>query len=609
MIRPAQHPRCVVTPRGLEITIPTPRVIGGKLIILMPLLLMLPFVPLMMPDVFVGDLGEWAREIDQFFGWRWIGIGLAATALLMAFSGFSNQHVVLGTHVTRYQQRIGRIVLDDEGGRLSGVTRVQALEERGRWWVELRRTEASTPTRLGPVTPEDAAELRDRIQSWLEAPGQLPIEERTRVAVPLLIAESALSTVTSRLTLVVPLLIGTGAALLLAAVWQVHEARAGRSTPIPRLDRVAEGRLAYSRWHLYSLADSVGAVRVYQQIAIEYVPDHGVPRALWLRTRPATGLRQFAPAYRRHAGRLGTGLEFSLTDRTLDALAHGQSWGDWHALARRPAEDFRDPHFAARTLALLDQPFDILVARWSSSEPDWRIAYSAAAPERAMPLWWAEAEWAMLQQVSTRRLAILAAIAILLIFGTLPRLVPGRPYRWIGRVAALAVVLALPWWVEHAERGAKHMGIDEIRADLVLDALRIGLPEAQRQHAFIRRIHPPAPPQELPPLLWTPEQSVVGPLLPRIGLDAPPPQLPLPDGTAVVSFMRERVAETLGTLDDDALAEFAGDYGAEFWPLRAGELHERVIAPVLCQLADERGAGSAAHRSITRQVRCDLVRG
>jgi hypothetical protein len=601
------RPHSVVTRRGLEVTVPTPAQIPGCLVPFVLFLGMALVFPIVLAHEFIDGLDGVLRTIDRTFGWWWLGLGAVMTVLTIAFSGLSNRRVVFGHRTLRFQERLGEILMGEDEHLLSAFARVEVQKDlSGSYWLQLYTVSGRRYARIGPMSERQAIALQPRIQQWLDAPGSLPVEQARRERTPALIAASAISVVSGRLMLVIPTLIAAAGMLLLATAWQIREAQAGRAEPFPRLDRVTDGRLLSYRWHIHTPALDTYGARAYLQIAIEYVADDGVARTLWLRSRRAPPLYELPHGpLRQAAERLGvTTLEFVVPDWTRDALAAGATWAEWKQLARSPAHTRPEVYRAATLLTMLDRPLHHLAAQAAAPEPDWRVAYRAAAPERAMPLWWAEAEREAMRQVPEEYLLIVGVAASLLIYWTLPGLVSSPLRRRRGRLAVLAVLLTLPWWAGYAERAAGHLGAGEWMTDRVLDVLRIGVLDELRAHEILVRVHEPAAQERGVPLRWTAERSAAAALLPRLGLIPEPGVMPHADSAALVGHLRSRVATTLGALDDDALAAFVADYEGRLRPARDGDVHRELVAPVLCRLVAERHPAIALSRSLARELDC-----
>jgi hypothetical protein len=238
--------------------------------------------------------------------------------------------------------------------------------------------------------------------------------------------------------------------------------------PLPQLDSVVEGELQNFRWILHpprSRSDArwPGMWQVGVQLAIDYMPDDGQRRTLWLTTRPLS---------REAISRLGAGQlprvaalfgppprEFLVPEWAGEAMHGGDSWPQWSQTVAGEYS-FDAQYRAAELLSLLDEPLHHLTAEWTASAADRRIAYSSLDPERAMPARWVDAERMALAQIPLQKLLPAGVVALLLAFWLLPRLfAPSRSSRWMGRLAALGLVLTVPLWSGHAERSATRIGI------------------------------------------------------------------------------------------------------------------------------------------------------
>jgi hypothetical protein len=599
----------VVTRRGLEITTPTPNVIIGCLV---PLVMLLGFGAIVLyalSDLFIDGTDAWTGVYGQLFGWGWLALGGVAAVLVMAFSSRSNQHLILGTRQVRYQHRLGRVVMHDEVRPLSTIDEVEAYPHEDDAWEVRWRSRRRHRYRVGTAAPAEAEALAERIRAWLEAPGRLPVEADDRRPAPLALAEAALSLVSTRLTMVIPLSVAAAALLMLATVWQVHQMRQGRAEPLARLDRVADGELTAHRWHVHAPHRDSHDARVYLRIAIDYTAEDGVRRTLWLASRRSLDLWELRLAPMQHAAAgLGVpGVEFDLPPWAAGAADAADDWAGWRALARLRERTGGEEYHAANLLARLDEPYPFLQMLWTAPAPDWRVAYAASAPERAMPLTWVRAEREALRHVAPNTLLVLGGAAAVLILWTLPRVVAVGTRRWIARSAALGVVLAVPWWAGHAERAAGMLGVGEWTAELTGDALRLTLAEPLWTHAGIRRARAPAAADGVP-VRWTPARSAAAELLRTLDLDTPPAALPLPDPAAATAHMVERASAALARMSDAELVAFARGYETSEWYGRADGLHEAVVEPALCPLLADRARPTAVHSALWRLVPGTLER-
>jgi hypothetical protein len=585
----------VVTRRGLEITTAQPGMIMGCLA---PLIMLLGAVALVLllvsRDAFVGGDAAWTRLFGEVFGWWWLALGGVATFLLVGFSRYSNDHIVLGRRQVLYQSRIGRVVVDEEVWPLRALSEVEVVPgDWGTWQVQWRNGRSYFRHQLGRTDRESAEALAERVRAWLAEPGALPVEKSAGVSAPLALMERALSLVGARLTMVLPLSLAALSLLTLALAWQHYDVARGRAEPAPSLDRVADGTLTHFAWHVHTPYESDNA-RVYLRLSIDYTAGDGVPRTLWLASRQAPELWRLTQGMLQRSTRLLglPALDFHVPAWTDAVLREGTGWTAWRTpIAGSPSADRRSSH-AASLLDQLDRPFDFLVAQWTAPPADWRVAYSSRSPGRAMPLRWVEAERAALRHVEPDLLAAIAAVAVLLLFATLPRLLTGPAHRWVGRTLTLGVVLAVPVWAPHAEHALRQVGVADGLLDIADIAVLAAVPPEMTDHAFLKRAPAPSAREaERVPVRWTPERSDAMPLLRRLGLDTPPAVLPLPDSAAAVEHMIGQARAALRRMSDDEAIAFIDWYDRAQWSSRASSLHAEVVEPAACALLDaSRGA-------------------
>jgi hypothetical protein len=610
----------VVTSRGLEITVPQPYQVQGCLAPLLILLLVLAPTLLLVGRELGPDAWEQIVVLRDALGVWWAAAALAAAALTLGFSRHSNNHYIFGSRTVRDQGRLGRVVISDDDLPLARIGEVEVVVDAmkpGRWCVRCasKRVKAWPALLISPLDHDEAVLLAERIRAWLRAPGELPRETTHEVPAPVLLAETALAMVSSRIMLAIPFVAGVAALLVLALAWQLHEAQRGRGEPLPRIDRVADGELQVYRWVLHSPLGSKDAQWAHEwklglEIAIGYTPEDGRRRTLWLRTRPYAreSLGYLGRGHLRQAAALygPPAFEFVAPAWAGGAANGGAGWAEWRAVAEGPHR-WDDEYRAARLLSSLDDPFHFLLASWTAPTADWRVAYDPADPDRAMPVRWAEAERAALERVSPRALLAIAGAAMLIALLTLPRLVvPSRSRRWVGRLAVLGAVLTVPAWAEHGERLAGMTGVGGWTLDLGADLLLLGAPETHVGHAWLTRSRPPSRPDTGRVVArWTPERSASAGLLRELGLTGPLPQPPLADSAAAVAAMVRRAAAALAALDDAALADFASRHAGSDDGDDGDALHEAVVVPALCAVAAERAAAGRPLPPDTPPGRCE----
>jgi hypothetical protein len=612
MLRQESRVTTLVTPRGLEVTATTPNQLDSPLFMLFFMLAFAFPIVLFAADVLTGEMPDWLAIGEALFGrvWLWLGLGLAAFVLMLVFARYSNEHYIFGPKRIVRQHRIGRVVLASDDRPLPGVAAVRLVQdERGSWALKLdghpRTTRGGAVTFSSrsmvprPIAEADAHAAHERIVAWLAAPGSVPVEARPQVPAPIAALETAASVVTTRLTMPIPLLTGLAALLVLSLGWQHHEAAHGRAEPLPRFDRVVDGELVAFHW-VVDVPEWTGdeySARVRLRAAIRYHDDAGAARTLWLTSPRSEPLYSFAESVL--PGTVPwTGLpwlEFALPQWMHDAAGRGESWADWHAAGAAYDPAAYDPDArAARIIAALDDPYPYLLAQWTAPPGDWRVAYPSTAPHLAMPLRWAEAERAALAGVDPRALLPLGATAAIVALMALPRvIVPSRRRRWIGRLAVLLVMLAVPLWSPHAERVPGWLGIGEWLPAASASVVRLHAPLDARGHTAIRRAAAPRESGEVVAVRWTPDRSAAWPLIVRLGLDTPP-AAPLPDAEAGRLALVDRADAALATLEDDDLTAFLAEYVVSGAWSHAGALHTHVVAPALCRVVRDAGRRGTA---------------
>ena len=600
--REQPRPTSVVTRDGLEITAPTREVQGTLVGFFVLLVIVIPVFITFYNQSRAHGIEDWLHLLDGLFGWTWLGAGLLLAILTVSFSHRSNVRCLIGPRVILREGRVGRIVLSSDSWRRPKAVRVDTGSDVGeRSYLRIRGGRWYSPeTRISGLHTEDAERLAAQVRSWLEAPEEAPVEEAESGSMGIAAAETALSIVSSRLSMVFPLLIATVSLLLLVIVWQLHQAQGGHGVPLPRMDLVAEGELIEHRWVIHAPFGEHGPndPRAYLRLGVAYVPEDGVSRTLWLRTRhapPLSGIRREMGITSAMVGL--PSLEFQLPTWMAEVTASGEGWAEWRAIGEDPAASFRSRH-AAELLAPLDDPFDNLLRSWTAPVADWRIAYNGEVPERAMPLQWAEAERLAMEQLNMRDLLVPGGVALLLVLLTLPGIFSFGSRRSIGRLLAVAVVLAIPWWAEHAEAGVSRLAAGGWALDFAYDRLRNTLPEESRRHAVLQRTRAPSAAAPGSPIAWSPERSESAELLRTLDLMTPPTGLPLPHFDAVADAMRTRARSALLAMTPEELLAFAEMYEAADHRTARRTLHRVVVMPSLCAVIDGPPLSPDLHRRL-----------
>jgi hypothetical protein len=604
-----------VTRRGLEFTVPRPGIVGGCFSPVLILLVLVAGVILMAGRDAWEQAWEWVAVADLLVGVWWILAAAVMGVVTIAFSRSSNDHYIFGARAVRIQDRLGRIVLGETDLPYAWVGAIDAAEDRtepGKWWVRFasKRLSRWPALLITPLSRAEAEALAARIREWIAAPEAAESDVEPAEPTPVLVAETALSLLTSRITLVPRLLVGGAALLTLSLLWQLHLGQQGLAPPLPRLDRVAEGEPLHYRWVLHPPSPwEMGSYwTVGLRLAIGYTPEDGEPRTLWLRTRRSRlawvgdeqqrqvwqTARLFGPPPR----------QFEVPAWTAIVHHEGWSWPEWRAVIA-DGHRWDDDYSAASLLSALDDPLHYLAAGWTAAPPDWRVAYSSADPSRAMPLRWAEAEERTLAGVPLRALLPVGGVALLLAFWALPKVVaPRRSRRWLGRLVVLAGILAVPWWSDHAERLAVRLGASDWALDFAADMLRLAAPEEAVDHAFVVRSRLPPRESDGIVLEWAPGASAWAGLLRELGLDAPPPALPLPDSAAATAYMVARARAALDERDDVELIRFADAYDQAGLANLVDTFRDAVVTPALCGLAAAATRDTAVLRRLERTPEC-----
>jgi hypothetical protein len=168
---------------------------------------------------------------------------------------------------------------------------VEVGSDGGEWsYLRIRGSRWYSPeTRISRLHTEDAERLAEQLRAWLEAPEDMQVEESEFGSMAVAAAETGLSIVSSRLSMVLPFLIATVSLLLLVIMWQLHQAQEGHGVPLPRMDLIAEGELIEHRWVIHAPFGENGPIhpQAYLRMGVAYVAENGVRRTLWLRTRQA----------------------------------------------------------------------------------------------------------------------------------------------------------------------------------------------------------------------------------------------------------------------------------------------------------------------------------
>jgi hypothetical protein len=601
-----------VTPRGLEITVRTPGAMMGVLSALLIIFLVVGMFAMFIFDS-VGVAGEepiWLELVDLLFGRVWSLLAVVLVIVLLLFDRYSNEHYIFGRDTLERHFRIGRVILNDDDRPLKRIVdpRVEALASRSggygvTWRVKDRLPFRDEMVRGYPISKREAEAVVEKISAWLAAPGELPIEATPEESPLAAMTERASSIIATRVILAIPLLIGVGGLLLLSAIWRHYEWKQAATELAPGFDRVAPGELVSYRWVVEGNNRHFARVRPY--LVVAYTPDDGQQRLLTLTTQRSYQLYELSgnvvPAF---AGLVGVPyVEFELPPRA--ALVGGTRAREeaWPPVDPPNDQEWLDDEFSA-ILRELDRPLDWLYAWWTAPEPDWRLAYSSSAPERAMPLRWQEAERLALASISPTAFTMVGGLALLAIFATLPRIVArSRRRRWIGRLVVLALIIATPWWSPLAERVPSALGVSERLIDGVADLVRLHAAEYESDHALMVRAPARTERKDAVLVRWTPEGSAAREAIATLGLVQELPSRGV-DWDQAIEQVVERAGRRLDRMSDKALLDFTRRYRSAEPPFQ-GDMLDPVILPSICSSARHETRDPETRQLIMRIASCE----
>jgi hypothetical protein len=586
--------------QGLEVSIATPWALSGHLVGLAILLFMGAFAVTVVTEHLTGALPDYLLILERLFGRWWLWAGIAVLALLIALDRQSTERTVLGPRLVERQTRTGRFVLGRDRFPLSWVSDPEVEELQGKHYVTWRWTRGlRTRSRVigEGLSRAEAEEVAARVREWLQsAPAAMEATAEAREpSAGAALLDSAVSLVTSRFGLALPALLAAGSL--------VYQELAAGDEGFARELVVVEGELEELRWVLdpATAYDSI-SMRIGMEAAIRFRDGERV-QTRWLASRAIEPRYVLDERMLQAAAVFGSPpVRFVVPARTLGKAPAGSDWLDWAEWrwGRRGEEREWPPH-ELYSLTMLDDPYTYLAVRYSTPEPDLRVAYPAGRPDQAMPLVWWQAEHEARGGVSPAVLVPSSAAALLLLFATLPRvLVRARHHRWLGTACVAALVLALPWWAAHADRLPRWLGADASVAEAMADLLRFHAEE--RGHLFFR---PTAEPWTREPILeWTPDRSGAYPLMVTLGLHEPPAGLPLPSVEAVTAALVARATGAFAAMDDRELRAFAIDYGHHNPTERYRGLHWEVVRPAFCTQRPRLGTGFNYERWIDLSFDC-----
>jgi hypothetical protein len=602
-----------VTPRGLEITIATPGAMAGVLSALLIIFLVVGmFAFFIFHEMAVtGEEPLWLELVDLLFGRIWSLLAVVLLIVLLLFDRYSNEHYIFGRETLERHFRIGRIILNDDDRPLKRIVEPRAEEIDSRsggygvtWRVNDRLPFRDEMVRGYPISKREAEAVVEKISAWLAAPGELPVETIPEESPLAALAERTVSIIASRLILAIPLLMGVAGLLVLSAIWRHYDWKQAAAGLAPGYDRVVAGELVSYRWVVDGHDRYSAKVRPY--LVLSYVPDDGQQRRLTLTTQRSYELYELSGnVITAFSDLIGVPhVEFELPARA--ALVGGTRAREeaWPPVDPQDDQEWIDDRFSG-ILRELDRPLDWLYAWWRAPEPDWRVAYSSSAPERAMPLRWQEAERLTLASISPSAFVIVGGVALLAIFATLPRIVArSRRRRWIGRLVVVAVVIATPWWSPLAERLPSALGVSERLIDGIADLIRLHASDYESDYALMVRAPARSDRKEAVLLRWTPEGSAAREALATLGL-MPGVQMPGASFDEAIEQVVERAGRRLDRMSDEALLAFTRRYRAAEPPFQGGYLLDGVILPSICSSARHQTRDPETRQLIMRIASCE----
>lgn len=537
------------TPRGLEILTPRPGLVrvlllaGGAVALLVG-----GWVGL------VAGFAELGALLAFLFDTPVLALLVPTLVLLLWFDRHSAEWAVFGGSTLVEEERVGRWVLRRSEHPLAAVASVECRPEaRGTTWaVGWRRAQGDVlarPLAIG-LDEAQAQALARQIQDWLAAPPPTVAVREGGLAQewPRVVAR----VVAARLVTALPLAVAAGAAVALAVLWQLREAKYADAAAY---DATAEGELLALQWVLSPpTAEDLARGEVQAsgdlRLGVRYTAADGVARSLWWRSAeplPVDALAElrFAPVARL----LGLPAIDWVVPREAAALMtppDGRpSFAHWPAEAPPGAEAVH------AWIAGADRPLELLAAVHGAVEPDWRVAYRSEAPEQATLARLAALEAEGARGVPLPVLLLLGAIAAAFLGGGLRPAVRSARAFWI--LYALLLV-SLPAWAAHGARIGAWFGVAQsFDAGLRGLALATGSERAgEARHQFVRiEGEPPAANGVV--VRWTLAQSGAASVADLLGLAEP---LAV-DGDFAQrrDALQARASERIAALDDAALVD------------------------------------------------------
>jgi hypothetical protein len=566
-------------------------------------LLILPIMlALFLTTEVTGVIPSLTSILEFIFGRVGLWAGAVLVLLIIVLDRRSEEHFVFGPDMVEHRLCCGPFVFgrtrfplgwikDPDLEEAPGGLRVnwQWRGRRGRRWMTNEE-----------FSPADARRIESELRHWLDRPR--PAASGTALPGHQDVLEGVLTVVTSRFALAVPMLLAAVALLILAHVWQIY-----RESPQDQAEpfEVAQGELLEMVWVIdpdSSYSQYVASVRMQATVAFEAA---GKEHQLHLASRRSEPLAGFWMWYPRAVTLLGDGgVKFLVPPRLLARVPAGSGWLEWSNMLWARTEDSTPRPIGLDVLDALDDPWLYLTTRAGSLETELQVAFPPGQPERAMLLSWLDAEREARSSVFLPMLIPITVIAILLVFATLPRVLARSLHRrWIGRIAAALLILALPWWAGQAEAIPRWLNVDSLVVDLTADLLR--LHAAEREHLWLVRVNPE--PRSGTLLEWSLESSKAYPLLQRLGV-ADVVQFQQggnwPDSETAQADIVAAATHTLAFWSVEELKRFAIDYGSNEGPQRYGDLHRQLVEPAFCLQRQRLGTGFLYERFIDLHFPC-----
>jgi hypothetical protein len=595
-----------VTRHGLEVTVAAPWHIASTLAFYGLAGMIATFVFVMIAVHFTGAAPDSFALVETVFGRTWLILGAAMAVVLVARDRLSNEHFILGPAMVERQFRNGRIVLNRERYPLAWISNPGFEERRGQWRVawHWRGSRGTRWMSHHPLSREDAEQVTASVRDWLQNP-VTRADKGARDNAPLALLHPAVSMLSSRFGVAVPLLLAVAGLVFLAQGWQLYAERELGGAAITDGLQVSDGQLRDLRWVIDPTTAYQGwLAELRLEAAVDYQDEEG-PRTLWLASRSSEALPALWQSWPRVAATLGIpAIRFVVPPSVLDQLPAGSRWAQWSDLvwSRRSDEDDTPYPTAARLLTALDDPLLYLTIGADAYRPDLRVAYPPGRPGEAMLLSWWQAEQTARAHVSWQSLLPAALLSAGLVLLSLPGvLVRSLHHRWLARGLVLLLVLAVPLWAVHASNIPRWLGVDEQVEKLTAELLR--LHSSEQDHLWLVATPPPAAAGM--ELEWTLEASAALPLLEVLGIADAARHTRWTSAEQAIEQMITVATAAFAAMSDAQLTRFAIDYVDASRPDRHGSLHAEVISPAFCSQRPRLGTGFNYERYIDMHMTCD----